>query len=657
MWDDDNYLIPPSLCEIKNLKIVSRDIKNLGGNQYSFQNNIVSLNKEYLIQYEMFFYKYFYGDINFTDVLWGLIPKDFLTSEAKALFNIGNNDNNKFFALRFISDSVEQNFNIDAPSNGSEGEATGSGNEEPEVTELPEGEGEVIDIPWEFPEVAEYSGEVGWDAGEKVSIEKFCKISPRVAIFTINFETNSIEITSFANINISNCLIENNSIPIIPCGTIEGCWGYDEDNAGIFAIFSKTREITKVREKAVKNDGTEELLARLTLNPALSNTGYYVNDITNSTLVFFSNLDINIQNTIKIITIDNILTAWGSNSLALIDSNGAALDVSSYTVSYPSGDGGYIQISQGANIIWYSNYFDIFLIAQAFITPIRYYVTRRLGDLEYVRVSSPYSPYILLKIKLVVTASIDKFTIKMGRSSNEASSQDTPIFFEHEEEMEGVVKNFSVIYNINGNPIIEKERCYFNLQLFNDDQPIEMSNGNIVECVEAKVEAPPLNIEPTGVGIGVRSSSTAFERKFEVGASYTTHFYGKVEIFPVGAIYLSVTPENPGIHFYGDWVRWGEGRMPIGVKESDTSAVYQTAEQLGGEKEVTLSLQQIPPHKHTFRRYLPTGSNTGTSASRTTGSKYTLINTNSAGGISSTQTQPHNNMPPFITCYMWKRIR
>ncbi len=76
---------------------------------------------------------------------------------------------------------------------------------------------------------------------------------------------------------------------------------------------------------------------------------------------------------------------------------------------------------------------------------------------------------------------------------------------------------------------------------------------------------------------------------------------------------------------------------------------------MGGEATHTLTVNEMPKHTHN----LPVDKNYG----EATSTEYDRINLTSGivynNGYSSNNTganQPHNNMPPYLTVYMWKRI-
>lgn len=145
-------------------------------------------------------------------------------------------------------------------------------------------------------------------------------------------------------------------------------------------------------------------------------------------------------------------------------------------------------------------------------------------------------------------------------------------------------------------------------------------------------------------------------------------------IYPVGSIYLSVSDINPAEFFGGTWVPWGSGRVPVGV--SDDDADFSKVETTGGEKTHKLTESEMPKHTHnpltTNSDYPATSFLQGHSINR----KKVAINPSSADEVryafvganeelnnlvygSTTDTAgggtAHNNMPPYITCYMFKR--
>ena len=124
-------------------------------------------------------------------------------------------------------------------------------------------------------------------------------------------------------------------------------------------------------------------------------------------------------------------------------------------------------------------------------------------------------------------------------------------------------------------------------------------------------------------------------------------------VYPVGSIYMNVNSTNPGTLFGGTWEQI-QGRFLLGMSSS-----YPAGSQ-GGEAEHTLTEAEMPSHNHAMA-YGPDSS------AGSTGFPYGIAAgsaTNSAGGrgyasnlgtFSAGGGQPHNNMPPYLSVYIWKR--
>ena len=125
-------------------------------------------------------------------------------------------------------------------------------------------------------------------------------------------------------------------------------------------------------------------------------------------------------------------------------------------------------------------------------------------------------------------------------------------------------------------------------------------------------------------------------------------------IYPVGSIYISVNNTNPATIFGGTWEQIKDRFL---LAAGDTYAAGST----GGEATHVLTVSELPKdigqlnalswasHKDDTKgafsikqnhsdRTLPSGNDSGDAT-------YSL----SGGGTS------HNNMPPYLSVYMWKR--
>lgn len=125
-------------------------------------------------------------------------------------------------------------------------------------------------------------------------------------------------------------------------------------------------------------------------------------------------------------------------------------------------------------------------------------------------------------------------------------------------------------------------------------------------------------------------------------------------IYPIGSIYMSVNATNPSELFGGTWIAWGTGRVPVGVDASDSD--FSASEKTGGEKTHTLTIAEMPSHTHA--NYAKRANVTVNSSGNTHISCHSSNTGASAGSnIGNTgDNASHNNLQPYVTCYMWKRI-
>lgn len=123
-------------------------------------------------------------------------------------------------------------------------------------------------------------------------------------------------------------------------------------------------------------------------------------------------------------------------------------------------------------------------------------------------------------------------------------------------------------------------------------------------------------------------------------------------IYPIGSVYTNATDgTNPGTLLgFGTWVSFGAGKVPVGIDSSDTD--FDTAEDTGGAKEVTLTAAQsgLPAHSHT---QLGGGFDGGVGIEAGNKRSVDLGQTGTTGGTDASSA--HTNLQPYIVVYMWKR--
>lgn len=119
------------------------------------------------------------------------------------------------------------------------------------------------------------------------------------------------------------------------------------------------------------------------------------------------------------------------------------------------------------------------------------------------------------------------------------------------------------------------------------------------------------------------------------------------KIYPVGSIYMSVNAVSPATLFGGTWEALKD-RFLLGA-----GSTY-SAGSTGGEAKHTLTVAEMPSHCHTMLYSGGTASDWGYNYSNSGGT--TSAQTTASGGVGLTGgSQPHNNMPPYLSVYMWKR--
>lgn len=157
--------------------------------------------------------------------------------------------------------------------------------------------------------------------------------------------------------------------------------------------------------------------------------------------------------------------------------------------------------------------------------------------------------------------------------------------------------------------------------------------------------------------IASKADASAVNGKINVGNVTASDLTASVfsAIYPVGSIYMSTTMTSASqvaSAFGGTWVAWGAGRVPVGVNTSDSD--FDTAEETGGEKTHVLSGAEMPQHTHSLKIRYDSGSVRHDYAVNYTAS---ACNGWADSGLiyNAGNSQAHNNLQPYITCYMYKR--
>lgn len=187
------------------------------------------------------------------------------------------------------------------------------------------------------------------------------------------------------------------------------------------------------------------------------------------------------------------------------------------------------------------------------------------------------------------------------------------------------------------------------LYLFTDDYSADDFEA-LMATVESFSDAiSSLQTAQEEMGEEITYITSLLEQSSESLISYPSLSELFLRIYPVGSIYMSTSATNPANYFGGTWVAWGGGHVPVGYQVNDTS--FNASEKIGGEKTHTLTVAEMPRHTHHLGNANASSQATVdvVSVTRTNGYEQTY-ETEIVGS-----SQPHNNMPPYIVCYMWKR--
>lgn len=118
-------------------------------------------------------------------------------------------------------------------------------------------------------------------------------------------------------------------------------------------------------------------------------------------------------------------------------------------------------------------------------------------------------------------------------------------------------------------------------------------------------------------------------------------------IYPIGSIYMSANETSPETLFGGTWEQIKDTFL---LAAGDTYAAGST----GGEAEHTLTLNEMPNHRHGVANCNENGADLaftpvllGDVNKGWEGSAFTSYE---GGGAA------HNNMPPYLSVFMWKRV-
>ena len=134
-----------------------------------------------------------------------------------------------------------------------------------------------------------------------------------------------------------------------------------------------------------------------------------------------------------------------------------------------------------------------------------------------------------------------------------------------------------------------------------------------------------------------------------------------LELYPVGAVYISANSTSPASLFGGTWEQIrGRFLLASGSPDANTDNLFgnitggwqASLGSTGGQDYHTLTIEEMPSHTHESQYVKPESGYMAAGMMGSTEANWWSVDYIRATGGG----QKHNNMPPYLAVYMWKRV-
>lgn len=151
------------------------------------------------------------------------------------------------------------------------------------------------------------------------------------------------------------------------------------------------------------------------------------------------------------------------------------------------------------------------------------------------------------------------------------------------------------------------------------------------------------SIQLTAEDVGALPASAAAADSQRLGGKTLSELM--LALYPVGSVFISTSSVSPATLFGGSWSALA-GRFLLGAGSGYVAGAT------GGEATVSLTKDQNGPHYH---YYACNSQGSDANVWGPMGVVMQVTKGNDAETRSSGSGSPHNNMPPYLVVYMWKR--